>query len=73
MPTIPTVIAAGTVTWVLGFVVVIVFFVLWLYCLFNLLADPARGAGSKAVWAIALILLAPFAIVAYLLFGRRRD
>jgi hypothetical protein len=73
MPTIPTVVAAGTVTWAVGFVAAIVFFLLWLYCLFNVLADTTRSAGSKAIWAVALVLLAPFAIVAYLLFGRGRD
>jgi hypothetical protein len=30
-----------------------------------------RGAASKALWALALILLAPFAIVAYLVVRTR--
>lgn len=45
--------------------------VLWIVCLFDLLVRSGHGAGAKALWALALILLAPFAIVAYLLFGRR--
>ena len=67
-----TLLALGTVGWALGFVGAVVFFVLWLYCLFDVLARPTRGAGSKAIWAVALVLLAPFAIVAYLLVGRSR-
>jgi hypothetical protein len=65
-----TLVALGTVGWALGFVGAVVFFVLWLYCLFDVLSRPTRGAGSKGLWAVALVLLAPFAIVAYLLFGR---
>jgi hypothetical protein len=66
-----TLVGLGTVGWALGFVGAVVFFVLWLYCLFDVLAKPTRGAGSKAIWAVALVVLAPFAIVAYLLVGRR--
>jgi uncharacterized membrane protein len=45
--------------------------VLWIYCLFDVLVRSSHGSGAKALWAVALVLLAPFAIVAYLLFGRR--
>jgi hypothetical protein len=70
---LPGLVGASTTAWALGFVGVIVFFVLWLYCLFDVLARPTRGPASKAIWAVALVLLAPFAIVAYLLFGRGRS
>jgi Phospholipase_D-nuclease N-terminal len=69
----PGLVGASTTAWALGFVGAIVFFGLWFYCLFDVLARPARGPGSKALWAVALVLLAPFAIVAYLLFGRGRS
>jgi hypothetical protein len=72
MQPIPTLVALGTVGWALGFFGAVVLFVLWLYCLFDVLARPTRSVGSKAIWAVALVLLAPFAIVAYLLFGRAR-
>jgi hypothetical protein len=67
---LPALVGASTAAWALGFVGAIIFFGLWLYCLFDVLARPVRGAGSKALWAVALVLLAPFAIVAYLIFGR---
>ena len=72
VPTASTLVAVSTTVWALGFVAAVVFFCLWIYCLFDLLARPSRGAGSKALWAVALVLLAPFAIIAYLVFGRRR-
>ena len=64
-------VGASTWEWFLGVLLVVVLTALWIYCLFDLLARPNRGAGSKALWALALVLLAPFAIVAYLLVGRR--
>ena len=64
-------VGASTWEWFLGVLLVVVLAVLWIYCLFDLLARPNRDAASKALWALALVLLAPFAIVAYLLVGRR--
>jgi hypothetical protein len=58
--------------WIVIVAVLVVLFVLWLYCLFDVLVRPDLGGGAKAVWALALIVLAPFAIVAYVLFGRVR-
>jgi hypothetical protein len=57
--------------WFFGVLLVVALFVLWIYCLVDLLVRSSHGVAAKAVWALALILLAPFAIVAYLLFGRR--
>jgi hypothetical protein len=59
------------VEWFFGVLLVVVLAVLWIVCLFDLLVRSGHGAGAKALWALALILLAPFAIVAYLAFGRR--
>jgi hypothetical protein len=64
-------VGASNWEWFLGVLLVVVLAVLWIYCLFDVLARPNRGATSKALWALALILLAPFAIVAYLVVGRR--
>jgi hypothetical protein len=64
--------ALSAFVWIVIVAVLVVLFVLWLYCLFDVLVRADVGAGAKAVWALALIVLAPLAIVAYLVFGRRR-
>src|SRR5262245_368741 len=68
---LPAVIAVSTLGWTLAGIAVVVLFVLWLFCLFDVLVSTGRGAASKALWALALILLAPFAIVAYLIVRTR--
>jgi hypothetical protein len=64
-------VGASGIAWFFGVLLVVVLAVLWLYCLVDVLIRSAHGPGAKAGWAIALVLLAPFAIVAYLVFGRR--
>jgi hypothetical protein len=71
MPAISTIVAVSGFVWALGFIGAVILFVLWIYCLFDVLVRSSHGSGAKALWAVALVLLAPFAIVAYLLFGRR--
>jgi hypothetical protein len=69
--TIPSLVATSTFVWVIVGIAGVILFALWVLCLFDVLARPNRGAGSKLIWSLALCLLAPFAVVAYLLFGRR--
>jgi hypothetical protein len=64
--------ALSTVGWTAAVIALTLLFVLWLYCLFSVLVRGDIGGGAKALWALVLIVLAPFAIVAYLLFGRPR-
>jgi Phospholipase_D-nuclease N-terminal len=64
--------ALSTLGWILTIVVLTIAFMLWLYCLVEIVARRDLGAGAKLVWALFLIVLAPLAIVAYLLFGRAR-
>ncbi len=71
MPMISMLVATSGFVWALGVFVVVVLFALWIYCLFDVLVRSSHGRGAKALWALALVLLAPFAIVAYLLVGRR--
>lgn len=64
-------VGASAWEWFFGVLLVVVLAVLWIYCLFDVLVRSSHGVAAKAVWSLALILLAPFAIVAYLLVGRR--
>jgi hypothetical protein len=64
--------ALSTLGWILAIAALFLLTLLWLYCLFDVLVRHDESAGAKALWAVALIVLAPFSIVAYLLFGRRR-
>jgi hypothetical protein len=65
--------ALSTFLWIVVFVALSLLFVLWLYCLFNVVMRSDLGGGAKVVWALALIVLAPFAIAAYLVVGRSRS
>jgi hypothetical protein len=69
--TIPSLVATSTFVWVIAGIAAVILFALWVFCLFDVLVRPNRSAGSKLIWALALFLLAPFAVIAYLLFGRR--
>jgi hypothetical protein len=62
----------STLGWILVVALLAVAFVLWIYCLFDVVVRGDMGGGAKIVWALALVLLAPLAILAYLVFGRAR-
>jgi hypothetical protein len=65
--------ALSTLGWVVAIVVLVVASVLWLYCLVEVIVRRDFGVGAKLGWALFLIVLAPLAIVAYLLFARSRS
>lgn len=56
---------------ILELTVAAVLLVLWLVSLFLLVVDTIP-LGAKAVWALALTVLAPLAIPVYLVVRRRR-
>ena len=68
---LPEVLAAVFAASTLAGIAVVILFALWVFCLFDMLLRPGRGAAAKAFWVLALILLAPFAIVAYLVVRTR--
>jgi phospholipase D-like protein len=68
---LPALLAVSALAWTLAGIAVVLLFALWVFCLFDVLLRSGRGAASKALWALALILLAPFAIVAYLIVRTR--
>jgi hypothetical protein len=63
--------ALGAFGWIVVVVLLLVLAVLWIYCLFALVVDGSISIAGKVVWALALIVLAPIAIPAFL-FSRRR-
>jgi hypothetical protein len=65
--------ALSTLGWVVAIVVLVVASVLWLYCLVEVIVRRDFGVAAKLGWSLFLIVLAPLAIVAYLLFARSRN
>ena len=65
------VLSAGA--WILIGAVVFVLFLIWLYCLFDVIVRGNYSSGKKVVWVIALILLAPLAMIGWFWFGRPKS
>jgi phospholipase D-like protein len=65
------VLSAGA--WILIGAVLFVLFLVWLYCLFDVIVRGNFGTGRKVVWIIALIILAPLAMIGWFLFGRPKS
>lgn len=66
--------ATSTGDWILivmAFVLIATVTILWLWMAFDLALRRDLGAGAKALWFLVWILLAPIALVAYVLVGRR--
>ena len=70
MPMISMLVATSGFVWALGVFVAVVLFALWIYCLFDVLVRSSHGHARRS--GRSRSPLAPFAIVAYLLVGRRR-
>jgi hypothetical protein len=58
--------------WILIATVMYVLFLLWVFCLFDVIVRGNMSTGTKVIWVLALIVLAPFAIIAWFGFGRSR-
>jgi hypothetical protein len=66
--------ATSTGDWILvvmAFVLLGVVTLLWLWMAFDLVVRRDLGGGAKLLWFLAWIILAPVALVAYVLVGRR--
>jgi Phospholipase_D-nuclease N-terminal len=63
-------VGAGWLAWTIAVLALIVLFVLWLYCLVDIVTSGERGIGSKILWSLVTIVAAPLAIPVYLLFAR---
>ena len=66
--------ATSTGDWILivmAFVLIATVTVLWLWMAFDLALRRDLGAGATALWFLDWVLLAPIALVAYVLVGRR--
>jgi hypothetical protein len=59
--------------WLLIAAVLFIVFLLWLYCLFDVIVRGNYSTGKKVAWVIALILLAPLAIIGWFAFGRPKS
>jgi hypothetical protein len=74
IPSASPLLAISTGDWILitmAVVLLTVVTVLWLWMAFDLVIRKDLGVGSKVLWFAAWILLAPVALVAYVLVGRR--
>ena len=58
--------------WILIAAVMFVLFLLWLFCLFDVIVRGNMSTGTKVLWGRALIVPAPFAIFAGFGSGRSR-
>lgn len=65
-------VGASGLAWTIVVIVLIVLFLLWLYCLADILLRRDHGIGWKILWALVTIVLAPIAIPVYLIFVRGR-
>jgi hypothetical protein len=63
--------ALGAFGWIVVVILLLVLAVAWIYCLFALVVDGSIAIGGKVLWALALIVLAPIAIPAFLISRRR--
>ncbi|HEV8459951.1 MAG TPA: hypothetical protein VGQ38_04515 [Gaiellaceae bacterium] len=59
--------------WLLIAAVLFVLFLVWLYCLFDVIVRGNYSTGKKVVWIVALIVLAPLAMIGWFLFGRPKS
>jgi Phospholipase_D-nuclease N-terminal len=59
--------------WLLISAVLFVLFLIWIYCLFDVIVRGNYSTGKKVVWIVALIVLAPLAIIGWFLFGRPKS
>jgi uncharacterized membrane protein len=59
--------------WILISTVFFALFLIWLYCLFDVIVRGNYSSGKKTVWVIALLLLAPFAMIGWFWFGRPKS
>jgi phospholipase D-like protein len=59
--------------WLLISAILFVLFLVWLYCLFDVIVRGNYSSGKKTVWVIALILLAPLAMIGWFWFGRPKS
>jgi hypothetical protein len=63
--------ALGAFGWIIVVILLLALAVAWIYCLFALVVDRSISIGGKVLWALALIVLAPIAIPAFLISRRR--
>ena len=59
--------------WLLISAVLFVLFLIWIYCLFDVIVRGNYSTGKKVVWIVALIVLAPLAMIGWFLFGRPKS
>jgi hypothetical protein len=64
------VLGASVLVWTIVVIALVVLFLLWLYCLFDIVVRRDHGIGWKTVWSLVTIVAAPVAIPVYLLFAR---
>ncbi len=59
--------------WLVISAILFVLFLIWIYCLFDVIVRGNYSAGKKVVWILALIVLAPLAMIGWFVFGRPKS